>query len=213
MTKKGMTLTEILIVVGVIAFLVLLVTVYLRLQTLKSYDARRKAEIKRIAVAVEEYEKDKNCYPLPSVVICNPGTGLRPYIDKIPCDPLTSASYFYEHEDSICPRWYRIYSVLENESDKDYYNGIGPNNSFNYVYGSPNAPISLDSEVIIENPGSPQPSSNPTPQTDFYGCFSGVCTQIGWDPTRPGPACDPNFQNSTCYGQCANPENECVAWK
>jgi prepilin-type N-terminal cleavage/methylation domain-containing protein len=205
MTKKGMTLTEILIVVGIISFLAVLITVYLRTQVFKGYDARKKAEIKRIGIAAEEYEKDNNCYPLSNQVICNPGTGLRPYLDKVPCDPLTQASYYYEHEDAICPKWYRIYAVLNNDSDKDAQSYIGPGSAFNFVYGSSNSPAVTQS--------TPPPGGQDLPpDTNFYGCFSGVCTPITWDSARPGPICDPNFQNSTCYGQCANPGNECQPW-
>ncbi len=207
-TGRGLTLTEILIVIGLIAFLAILITTYLRSQILKSYDARRKAEAKRIGQAVEEYEKDKNCYPLPNLVICSPGNGLTPYIDKIPCDPVTGASYFYEHEDAACPKWYRIYTKLDNEADPDYLNGIGPNSAFNFVYASSNAPLVVEAESQT----TPPPGGGGEPQTDFYGCFSGVCTLIQWDPNRPGPICDPNFQNPTCYGQCSNPNNECQPW-
>lgn len=210
MKYKGYTLIELMIVVGVIAFLAVLISAYLRNQIYKSYDARRKAEIKRIAIAVEEYEKDHDCYPLPSLLSCTTGTGLRPYIDKIPCDPVTNASYMYEHQDSACPGWYKIYAKLDNESDTDFKANIGPNSAFSFVWESPNAPLSISTEVDEEpDQGG---GGDPVPQTTFYGCFSGVCTQISWDSARPGPVCDPNYQNSTCYGQCSNPANECEPW-
>lgn len=207
--RKGFTLIELMIVVGVIAFLAVLITVYLRTQVFKSYDARKKAEIKRIAVAVEEYEKDNNCYPLSSLLSCNPGDGLKPYLGKIPCDPLTEASYMYEHEDSVCPRWYKIYAVLDNETDIDYQLGIGPNVAYSYVFESPNSPAT---ESQSQNGGQEDGGEIIVPQTDFYGCVSGACVPVSWDVNRPGPACDPNFQNSSCYGQCANPTNECEPW-
>jgi prepilin-type N-terminal cleavage/methylation domain-containing protein len=205
--NRGLTFVELMIVIGIIAFLAVLISVYLRSQIYKSYDARRKAEIKRISIAVEEYEKDNNCYPLPSALSCTIGTGLRPYLEKVPCDPMTGASYMYEHEDSTCPRWYKIYSVLNNESDSDYVTGIGPNSAFNYVSQSPNAPSN-----VSNGGGGGGGGGGTAPETDFYGCFSGVCTLIQWDTDRPGPSCDPNFQNSTCYGQCANLANECADW-
>lgn len=209
--RQGMTLVELLVVVSIISFLVIAVTVFLRTQVFKANDAKRKAEIKRISIAVEEYEKDNDCYPLPSLLVCSPGTGLRPYIDKIPCDPVSNASYIYDYENSACPKWYRIYTNLDNSNDVDYKYGIGPNQSFSYVYGSPNAPS--------ENGGTPPPTAvggggggGGSAQTNFYGCFSGICQQIAWDDGRPGPACDPNFQNPDCYGQCSNPANECIPW-
>lgn len=200
--KKGMTLVEMLIVVSIIAFLVLLVLVYLRTQVFKGTDSRRKTDLRKIAIAVEEYEKDNNCYPLPSQVTCSPGNGLLPYLDKIPCDPETNASYYYEHEDSSCPRWFRIYSTLDNESDPDYMSGVGPMDAYQYFVASSN-----DIATGPVSGGVPAPEG-----VNYYGCFSGVCTQISWNPNRPGPMCDPNFQNSTCYGQCSNPSNECQIW-
>lgn len=196
--KKGFTLIELIIVVGIISFLGLLVVAYLRTQIFKGYDARRKAEIKRIGIAVEEYEKDNNCYPLSSLVNCTNSSGLQPYMDKIPCDPVSKASYFYEHEDSICPRWYRIYSALENEKDVDYSPNIGPNSAFSFVLESSNAPSMM--------------ATGGSGPVNYYGCISGVCTSISWNSMRPGPECDPNFQNQDCYGQCSNLSLECQSW-
>lgn len=207
--SKGFTLVELMIVIGIIAFLAVMISAYLRSQIFKSYDARRKAEIKRISIAVEEYEKDNNCYPLPNLVTCTMGTGLRPYLDKVPCDPLTNASYLYEHEDSVCPKWYKIYASLDNESDSDYTANIGPNSAFSFVFESPNAPTTIPTEGGGGDGGD---GGGEIPVTDYYGCISGVCTMIPWDSNRPGPSCDPNFQNPTCYGQCANPANECELW-
>jgi hypothetical protein len=189
-----------MIVVVIIAALALLAYWALRTQIFKGFDARRKGDINRIKIAVEEYEKDHDCYPLPQLVICDPGTGLRPYLDKIPCDPRTGASYYYDHEDSFCPKWYRIYTTLENLKDPDYLGMIGPDGSYNYYSGSPNSPY----------PG--------LSGSEFYGCRSGTCTMIEWDPLRPGPECDPNYGSPTCYGQCTDPNtgqpaNECQSWQ
>lgn len=207
--KRGLTLTELLIVVSIIAFLAILIVAYLRSQLFKGNDARRKADLKRIGIAAEEYEKDHDCYPLSSLLTCKPGTGLLPYLNKIPCDPVTNATYFYDYEDSACPRWYRIYGKLDNEQDPDSIFGIGPNAAFNFEYSSPNAP------EIAGSSTPPPGTSTPTPPIidNFYGCVSGACVPITWDPARPGPICDPNYQNATCYDQCVNPNNECQSWK
>lgn len=215
--SKGLTLTELLIVISILVFLLALMIFLFRLQILKGNDAKRKGDIHKIQVAVEEYEKDNNCYPLPHLVVCSPGTSLKPYINKIPCDPSTDGSYFYDHDDSLCPAWYRIFASLENESDEDYIaGGVGPGYAFDYYASSPNAP---NPDVGEENGnggngnggngngGSPSP-----PPITFYGCRSGICVQILWNSDRPGPECDPNFQNSTCYGQCGPPEVECQQW-
>ena len=190
---KGITLTELLIVVVIIAALALIAFWAVRTQVFKGYDARRKADIARIKIAVEEYEKDHDCYPLPSLVVCTPGTGLQPYLEKIPCDPRTGASYIYDHYASTCPNWYRIFASLENLSDPDY---MGQFANGNYYSGSPNAPY----------PSGAVPG--------FYGCRSGICVPVGLNPLRPSPSveCDPNYGSPTCAGLCGNPLNECVPW-
>lgn len=191
---KGFTLTEMLIVVSIVTFLILMVLLAFRSQIFKGNDAKRKGDIHRIQVAIEEYEKDNNCYPLPDDIVCDPGTGLQPYLEKIPCDPITEASYLYEIQDSSCPRWYRLLANLENENDEDAQSYCGPGGTYNYYASSPNAPTCNLSE------------------SSFYGCKDAVCVPILWDNFRPGPECDPNYQNSTCYGQCGPDANECQPW-
>lgn len=213
MAKKyylGFTLVELMIVLAIIAILVSLVVAFLTGQLFKGNDAKRKGDLDRIKVAVEEYEKDHDCYPLPQLVTCKPtGTGLQPYLNKIPCDPITKASYYYEYDDSsVCPKWFRIYTVLQNTKDLSTTSGIGPNGAFNFVQSSGSAP-----KIVTSTISTPSPSTSPGDVYDFYGCVNSVCTGIAWDDTRPGPECDPNYQSSTCYGQCVSPSNQCMSWR
>lgn len=196
MTKrqKGFTLTELVIVLALIAFLVLIVIMLARRHLLKGNDARRKGDIKTIQVAVEEYEKDNDCYPLPQLVTCDPGDGLLPYLSTVPCDPITKASYYYDYENTGCPQWYRIYAKLENEIDEEAFSACGPEGAYNYYAASPNAP-----------------ACNLSVST-FYGCKAGVCIPILWDADRPGPECDPNSRSPDCDGVCGPPANECKPW-
>jgi type II secretory pathway pseudopilin PulG len=193
---KGATLIEIIIVITIIAFLVVIFMAFFRNQFFKGNDARRKGDIQRIKVAIEEYEKDNNCYPDPSLVTCEPGGGLNPYLNKIPCDPTTKASYFYEYDTATaCARWFRVYANLEVATDPDIEASCGPGGAFNYYDGSSNAP-----------------ACQLTDTDNFYGCRSGLCVPILWDNSRPGPECDPNYQNPTCYGAC-NSGSECTSWR
>ena len=91
----------------------------------------------------------------------------------------------------------RLHGFLENLEDQDY---MGSFQNGNYYSGSPNSPY----------PGGGA--------SGFYGCTSGVCVSVSWDPQRPGPACDPNYGSPTCYGQCTDggtgaPINECQPWQ
>jgi type II secretory pathway pseudopilin PulG len=204
--RQGFTLTELLIVVSILIILILLVIGMFLRQVLKANDGKRKTDLHKIRIAIEEYEKDHDCYPLPALVVCNPGNGLVPYLSKIPCDPVTKVSYYYEYEDSSCPKWFRVYSRLQNEKDIDAINYIGPGSAYNYYVESPNAP-----NIVVVTPG---PTATPVvPMTDYYGCINSRCVKINWDATRPGPECDPNYQNSSCYSQCGRVETECKDWR
>jgi len=139
--REGFTLVEVLIVISIITILVLLATSYYRGQIFKGHDAVRKGGLKELQVALEEYEKDNNCYPDTQLTTCDPGVGLKPYTNKIPCDPQTGESYFYETDGTVCSKWYRLYTVLVSESDTDIIDpGVGPSGAYNYYVSSPNAP-------------------------------------------------------------------------
>lgn len=154
---------------------------YFRSQIYKAKDAKRKADINRIQQAVEEYEKDHDCYPPPELLVCDPGFGLKPYLNKIPCDPVTGESYPYEVDNDVCASWYRSFSDL-------YIGGspVGPDGAYKYSATSPNAPNA-----------SLYPS-------DFYGCKNGSCSPIYWDVSIPGLECSPNWGRSDCYSNCPN---------
>lgn len=188
--NKGFTLTELIIVLTIIAFLVLMVLFMTRSQIFKGNDARRKGDVRKLQTAVEEYQNDNNCYPIASLVTCEPGNGLSPYVENIPCDPVTQASYLYDYENSACPSWYRIYANLEGEEGL----GFGPNGAYDYSASSPNAPDPNLSE------------------STFYGCKGGTCVPIYWDSNRPGPECDPNSRSVNCDGICGPPVTECKSW-
>jgi prepilin-type N-terminal cleavage/methylation domain-containing protein len=203
--NNAFTLVELLITLSIVVILAVVAMLYLRGQAFKGNDARRKADIERIKVAVEEYEKDHDCYPL--YVNCGvvQDQPIYPYLNDVPCDPVTNSSYTYDFPDNACPAWYRFFSDLEFDKDPDAMPGIGPNNAYNYVSGSPNAPIS--------EPYNPSSTSSPGGggESGFYGCRAGVCVPIDWNENRPGPECDPSFQNSNCYGQCnLSPGLECI---
>lgn len=196
--RKGLTLIEILIVLVIIIILVLIMLFFWRKQLFKSNDAKRKSDIEMLTVAIEEYEKDHNCYPHPTTVNldCKPGDGLSDYIAKIPCDPVTGASYYYDYDlSSTCPKWFRLSAKLEDESDSAAQDYCGPSGSFNYYQSSPNAP---SCEFT-------QPSGN------FYGCKSGVCVPLLWDNSRPGVECEPFYRRSDCFGACGS--SSCTPWQ
>lgn len=156
--------------------------------------------------AVEEYEKDHDCYPQPALVYCQPGTGLVPYLSKVPCDPATGDKYFYENDNDTCAKWYRIFIFLDNQNDKDIIPGIGPGNKYNFYLASPNAPVPSSASV---------PTSIPScGGNKYYGCINGECQPIGCNAQGTGPICQPGFDNDNCNGQCgspSDPQTPCVS--
>src|SRR3989344_5706891 len=121
-TKNGFTLVELLIVVSLLSFLAIVSLAFFRGQIFKGADAKKKADIRRIQTALEEYQNDNECYPTVEMANCEPGKGLAPYLNKIPCDPETNLKYQYEHENATCPKWYRLYAKLTNLEDTDIKN-------------------------------------------------------------------------------------------
>lgn len=209
MDKKngGFTLTEVLVVVGIVVFLAVISLIYLRNQVYKARDAKRKADMHLIQVAVEEYEKDHDCYPPEGNLKCDTivfsviGDGLTPYLSKIPCDPISGESYPYEPGGpTSCWSWYRMYALLDNEE----VTIAGPGGvNYDYYVSSPNAPTPPPATIATPTPG---PTS--TPETESYwGCFDGACLPIF------APYCLPKFPASHCSWQCTdlhgNPINEC----
>ena len=188
--------------VAIIALLAVLVITTIRSQILKGNDARRKADIARIQVAVEEYEKDNDCYP--TTVVCGSfNQEVTPYLKVVPCDPITKLSYAYEPSGPACPVWYRIYADLQNEGDQDLTPYIGPGNAYSYWASSPNAPDPVPGSPPPQTPG---PSGSPGGQADYWGCKSGVCS-----PLISQFECSPNYTTPACGSGCTgtDPNEEC----
>lgn len=211
--RKGFTLIEVLIVIAFLALMILVAIFAFKGQLSKGYDSERKSDLNRIKIALEEYEKDYNCYPpyLPSCKADDAGI-LKPYIPVIPCDPHTKTDYvYYADPTSTCARWSWLFTNLEYTGDPKIteigcQNGCGYNQDFgfNYYETTPGAPDPFKS-------GSP--NVPPDVSGDYYGCFSGICQPIDVNPDTHQPVCQPNFSDSGCRGLCRDesggPINEC----
>ena len=144
--SSGLTLTELLVVMSIIIMLLLLAYMAYRTQIYKAWDARRKSDLYQLRVGLEEYEKDNDCYP--TTLSCDPGDDLRPYMDKIPCDPELDTSYLYYPEGGACPGWFWIFTELDYSADprlwdSGCYFGCGPTPgdlNYDYYESSTNAP-------------------------------------------------------------------------
>jgi len=195
--KSGFTLIEILIVVAILAILTLTAIYSITHNLAKSRDARRKADLDRLKIAMEDYYGDKNEYPPDgSLSGCDSET-LKPYLSSVPCDPKTKQPYCYIY-DATAPEGqnYRLLATLENQFDDAIDTlGCGDDSTFcgyetscstygsGYNYGvsssdvtvlnpSAEAAASGDGSTVTPTP-TPTPTSTPTPtpnQTKSWAC-------------------------------------------
>jgi general secretion pathway protein G len=120
--KKGFTLVELLVVVGIIGILATLLMANFIGVRQRARDAQRKSDIRQIQSALELYRSDIGSYPA-SVPACGSaltgGTPVNTYMQRVPCDPsgssyYNSGSYRYTSSGGTT---YSIGGCLENTAD------------------------------------------------------------------------------------------------
>jgi len=125
----GFTLIELLVVISVIGFLASASIVALNIARIKTRDAKRTADLKQIATALELYYDKNGNYPAIfsgpgstrcSAITSSPVNWLAPYLPTAPIDPLWKGSLPYSYQ--YCVRYsdgydrqnYAIWASLEN---------------------------------------------------------------------------------------------------
>lgn len=216
-TQKGFTVIEVLTVVVIIAILILIGIWAYRQQLAKGRDGLRKADLAKMQRVLEDYLNDHSCYP-DSFLTCGStaGTEFEGYIAEIPCDPVNSPYYHYLYTYNTvteCPKWYKIYTKLENESDEVILQvgcegGCGPSDNYSYWAASPNVTevdqleneywpdIPLPPLELDPNCGSTCPL-NCVPSDDLFpGCCGSCCdgNLYRCDPSVHKCLYDPNCQ-------------------
>lgn len=214
LTQQGWTLTELLIAVAIIAIIaVLFLLTNWRLQILRGYDARRKADLANIRTAFEEYYNDHDCYPVASILNNCGGTDLAPYLAKIPCDPATRQPYLYVpvDENDLC-RGYRVLTRLSDLNDPgivavgcDPVAGCGFATGYNWGVSS-GVPVASGS--VATPTATPTPAPTPTPGGGNYACTPGGQCNVYADPQAAG--CPVTWPSGCPVGACDDPANRCV---
>lgn len=224
--KSGFTLIEILIVVAILAILTLTAIYSITQNLAKSRDARRKADLDRLKIAMEDYYGDKNEYPPDgSLSGCDSET-LKPYLSSVPCDPKTKQPYCYIY-DATAPvgQTYKIFASFENTSDPAIEDLGCDNSSVNcgyeteclaqvgyskldYGVTSSNVTV-LSDDVVAGNfvpdaTSTPTPSIGPLPSTvpGLHACNADRQCRSFDDPTAAPYYCPITWSVSNCNNYC-----------
>lgn len=209
-SRRGFTLTELLIAVSIIGLLLGVVLINWRVQIDRGWDVLRKKHLADLKRALEEYYNDKGCYPSVSVLTQCGGAGLQPYLQKIPCDPMSRLPYKYVPLDNnnLC-RGYRIFASLRDTADSDIV-ALGCNGITGCGFGAGfNYGISAGGTVALAgfNPGL-SPTPTPPAPPGRYACDpGGICNSYA-DPQ--GSGCPITFAATDCNNACADPANRCL---
>lgn len=192
--RSGFAVIELLVVMAVIAGLTTFASIAAAGQLRKARDARRKADLSKIKIALYDYFFDQNCFP-DSLPGCNAklAVGERTYLTGFPCDP-QGQPYAYQTDEAGCKQWFKALTNLENTKDPDIDRvgcraGCGPDCRYNYGVASTNIAVSDGCAV-------------------YYACTpNGECAVFD-DPAAS--QCPAVFKNDpACNNVCSNRDSRC----
>ena len=118
-SHKGFTLLELLIVIVVVFVLAIIIVPNLVSGPARARDSQRKADLRTIKTALENYYNTNSSYPTSLQVLTE---GSVPFIKTLPTDPKTNTIYVYTTTGNP-PSNYLLKATLENGGDKDAKSG------------------------------------------------------------------------------------------
>ncbi len=221
--QKGLTLTEILVVVAILLLVLLAIFRVFRVDINRSRDAQRKTDLRDIKLAFEDYYNDNESYPPEAYLADCDGPSLQPYLREVPCDPETGKPYLYMPYpgNGDNSQGYRVLSILTDKSDPiieklGCQNGCGipednPEfpNSLNYVYGiAEGVPLVLEGAILPTPTALPTNTATPTPIDPSY-CDTHLCYCCANSAYTSNQDCNVWVQGNNCdmgpyttVGQC-----------
>jgi prepilin-type N-terminal cleavage/methylation domain-containing protein len=118
-SKRGFTMAELMIAVGIIALLTISGLVSMQNQTRRARDQRRQSDLEQIRSALEMYRLSvpTRTYPTPArgephVVLA---TALGTFLPIIPRDPIASTTRRYAYQALNAGRTYQLCARLETQ--------------------------------------------------------------------------------------------------
>ncbi len=122
---RGFTLIELLVVISIVALLLVTGLTLLLPSLMKGRDGRRKADLHKIANALEEYYNNELSYPA-TLSTCGTTTPISNVMKDVPCEVETTQPYLYLADPAGCDggatvrcSGFRILTNLENNTDPD----------------------------------------------------------------------------------------------
>lgn len=111
--SRGFSLLELLVVISIIGILVSIGTASFTAAQRTSRDSRRRADVKAMQSAFEQYKADTGAYAACATMAAyNPGPGaLMP--GGLPLDPRNSGDYVYNTSDACTTSNYCVCALLE----------------------------------------------------------------------------------------------------
>lgn len=115
--QRGFTLIELLVAISIIGVLSSFLLANFVGVRQRARDGVRKADLRQIQSALELYRSDQSTYPNSPLPACRSAltAGSVTYMQKIPCDPSSGASYTYSV--GAGNSTYSIFACLENGND------------------------------------------------------------------------------------------------
>ena len=212
MKKNGFSLTELLVVMTIVAVMALILVGILNPAALinKAGDSSRKGDLNRFKITFEEYFNDKGRYPnYVNSWNVNSGCGetinnvydVSKYIRKLPCDPDGEVYKIYTTTNT-----FKVMTNLKNKSDKDIpVNWYGENdytlsggltvNDVNYGVSSPN--------IRWYESGGEEEEEIPDPSCNTLECWLGPgCNKLGVGISCPAGGDCYYGNNAGCIPLC-----------
>ncbi len=104
--RRGFTLTEVIIVVGIITLLVSVVSVAMGQANATTRDKRRVSDVSQLHLGLRLYAEQNGSYPsYPSGVKIGVGDAidadLQPFLSSVPSDLKNDETYYYEYDSNV----------------------------------------------------------------------------------------------------------------